>query len=265
MPSALWAGERTRKTPNRISMQVGLDAWSYSLSCGLPMPSPSAFAADPVVCEGIALFPRGSPQVQVCHRDHGFAHLRDDEGKRIDFPLAISDSESILCSCVSPIAFPSCRRCAVFFSAGGFTINFAPTPNRRCAGRKSASTLRYLATTERTWPRRYRPFSRSAIILPCKPRSSGLSRWGGARVATRRAEWRSACKWMASDAVFRPASFPTERSSFSACWPACSAHVRRHIGHQRAGRQSASRALRAAGPSARQCRRAFTVVDYDSF
>ena len=134
MPSALWAGERMKKTPNRIRLEVELDGWNYTLGCGLPKPSQSAFALDPIVCEESLYFQQGPRKVQVCHRDHGFAHLRDEEGRRVDFPFAISDSESILSELREPHRFPELSEMRSTFLGWRFYHQFrtdAESPLRR--------------------------------------------------------------------------------------------------------------------------------------
>src|SRR5579862_9073525 len=55
MPSVLWAGKKkqTSKTKEsvRLTLSVETDAFSYELACGLPIPSHSVFALDPLVKE----------------------------------------------------------------------------------------------------------------------------------------------------------------------------------------------------------------------
>ncbi len=58
MPSVLWAGERNRKEPARMTLAVRLETLTYEIACGLPnidskLPPPagSAFCLDPQVKE----------------------------------------------------------------------------------------------------------------------------------------------------------------------------------------------------------------------
>jgi predicted ATPase len=70
------------------------------------MPSGSAFQLDPVVREERLLFQHGDRKVTVCSRKNGSAQLRDDEGVQVEFPLSISDSESIMSELREPHRYP---------------------------------------------------------------------------------------------------------------------------------------------------------------
>ena len=108
MPSALWAGEQSKGVPKRITVDVGFDQWSYRFSCGLPgvVPITSAFRLDPFVREEELWFHDDQRKVSVFKRSNGSAHLRDDSGRYVDFPLALSDSESILSELREPHRYP---------------------------------------------------------------------------------------------------------------------------------------------------------------
>jgi predicted ATPase len=134
MPSALWAGERLKGTSKRIKIEVGFDQWAYSLSCGLPMPSGSAFQLDPVVREERLVFRHGDRRVTVCNRNNGSAQLRNDEGQQVQFPLSISDSESIMSELREPHRYPELSELREVLLAWRFYHQFrtdAESPLRR--------------------------------------------------------------------------------------------------------------------------------------
>jgi len=107
MPSALWAGEQSKNVPKRIMVDVSFDQWSYRFSCGLPGASGShAFKLDPFVREEELWFHDSERKVSVFKRSNGSAHLRDESGRRVDFPLALSDCESILSELREPHRYP---------------------------------------------------------------------------------------------------------------------------------------------------------------
>ncbi len=108
MPSCLWAGELRKKAPKRVTIDVGFDQWSYRFSCGLPGAAAfeSAFSLDPFVRQEELWFHDRGRRVSVFKRRNGSAQLRDDSGQLIDFPLALSDSESILSELREPHRFP---------------------------------------------------------------------------------------------------------------------------------------------------------------
>jgi predicted ATPase len=106
MPSVLWAGELRKGLPKRITIGVRFDEWSYEFSCGLSAPSDSAFVADPYVRHERLSFLGGQRPVDFCVRTNGSAWLRDESGGRVDFPMALSDSESILSELREPHRYP---------------------------------------------------------------------------------------------------------------------------------------------------------------
>jgi predicted ATPase len=107
MPSVLWAGEVRRGAPKRIAIGIGFDQWSYRLSCGLPLlDRTSAFKLDPFVRSEELRFHDGGRKSIVAVRDNGSASLRDDAGGRVEFPMALSDSESMLSELREPHRFP---------------------------------------------------------------------------------------------------------------------------------------------------------------
>lgn len=125
MPSALWAGETTKGTPKRITVEVGFDHWTYSLSCGLPTSDQqSAFNLDPVVRKEELRFRDGQRLSTVCHRQNGLAQLRDDQGERVKYPLVLSDSESILSELREPHRYPELSELRSIFLGWRFYHQF---------------------------------------------------------------------------------------------------------------------------------------------
>jgi predicted ATPase len=107
MPSVLWAGARG-KGPVRMTLGVTLDDLSYGLSCGLttPVPGGTAFMLDPEVKEESVWMRHGSRKVDLLKRKNATVWARDDQGSRVTYPLAISESESVLGALREPQRFP---------------------------------------------------------------------------------------------------------------------------------------------------------------
>ncbi len=106
MPSALWAGQR-RKGPVRLALGVTSDMWGYEIAFGLPQPSTSAFGLDPEVKEEqVRLLSAGSRPVVLLERKNQSAWLRDQNGKRVSYPMELIQSESALSQLVDPQLYP---------------------------------------------------------------------------------------------------------------------------------------------------------------
>jgi predicted ATPase len=106
MPSVLWAGAR-KKGPVRMVLGVTLDQLTYELSCGLPVPSRSAFALDPCVKEEHVWFHERGKRVTLLERDHALVRARDADGQRVAYPLALTEAESALAELREPHRFPA--------------------------------------------------------------------------------------------------------------------------------------------------------------
>jgi predicted ATPase len=113
MPSVAWAGERNHKEPARMTLSVRLDALAYEVTCGLPIASlqpnkqPSAFSLDPQVNEERVWFLENMKRVLLLERDHTSASARNAEGMRVSYPMALSESESVLSQLREPEQFPA--------------------------------------------------------------------------------------------------------------------------------------------------------------
>lgn len=122
MPSALWAGDRSRivkrNKPVRLRIEVRLeDGFEYELACGLPPPGRGAidpdlgevrtlFSLDPEVKEETLLNRAGRRAVKLLQRKGPGATLRDESGKRVQYPLELGHSESVLAQLSEPYRYP---------------------------------------------------------------------------------------------------------------------------------------------------------------
>jgi predicted ATPase len=105
MRSVLWAGER-KIGPVRLAVAVRFEQYSYHLECGLPRPDSSAFSLDPEVKEERIYFYQAGKKIQMLGRKNGSVWARDGEGKRTEYPAAMSSSESVLAEIREPHRFP---------------------------------------------------------------------------------------------------------------------------------------------------------------
>jgi len=118
MPSVLWAGERRHKNdPVRMTLAVRIDRLEYELQCGLPRPAPTAFSLDPLVKEEQVWFLDGRKKVHLLERHHTSVFARNAEGIRVAYPMALSESESVLSQLRDPQQFPALSAlCQEFFN-----------------------------------------------------------------------------------------------------------------------------------------------------
>jgi predicted ATPase len=108
MPSVLWAGART-KGPVRLTLSARIGDLKYKLSCGLPPLTPgdpTCFKLDPHIKEEEIVFLRGGLKSVLLSRKESSVTARDSSGKKIAFPLALSNSESVLSGLREPHRFP---------------------------------------------------------------------------------------------------------------------------------------------------------------
>lgn len=105
--SAMWAGARTSKKPLRTSLGFRADDFNFEMSCGFPAPSPTLFGYDPEMKEeAIWIGPRRKPTTTILERESGATWIRDAEGRRVDYPLLLSENESVLSQLRDPHNFP---------------------------------------------------------------------------------------------------------------------------------------------------------------
>jgi predicted ATPase len=112
MPSVLWAGAREKDAARRLVLGGRLGELSYELSCGLPKPGPglwkepSLFNLDPEVKEEKITFAADGRPVVLLDRGISSVWVRDADGRRVTFPMALSGSESVLAQLQEPHRFP---------------------------------------------------------------------------------------------------------------------------------------------------------------
>lgn len=141
MPSLLWAGDRARKTPVRVTLGVVSDAWDYEIACGLPIPNaatnigPTEFSMDPQVKEETVTAEAGGRRpVALMERKNQSAWLRDGDGRRVEYPIQLLQSESALSQIMEAHLYPELAFFRSELSAWRFFHQFrtdADSPLRR--------------------------------------------------------------------------------------------------------------------------------------
>lgn len=110
MPSVLWAGKKKNiraKDPVRLTLTIQTDDFSYELVCGLPQPSLSVFSLDPLVKEEyVWLGEVRRPSTTLLERQIGSAWITNQSGKRVAYPLSLTQSESVLSQLQEPHLYP---------------------------------------------------------------------------------------------------------------------------------------------------------------
>jgi predicted ATPase len=111
MPSILWAGNKKQTTrsrpPVRLTLGIQTHNFSYEIACGLPPPSSSVFALDPMVKEEYVWFGDARrPGNTLLDRQAGSAWIINQEGQRVAYPVSLSQSESVLSQLQEPHLYP---------------------------------------------------------------------------------------------------------------------------------------------------------------
>lgn len=128
MPSVLWAGARGKGSV-RMSLGVRLDDFGYEWQCGLPVP-PTPFPLDPVVKEeNVAIAGPGRRKVSMLERKGRSLFVRDGEGHRVTYPVALSDSESALSQIREPHLYPELSLLRLEMSRWRFYHHFRTDPD----------------------------------------------------------------------------------------------------------------------------------------
>jgi predicted ATPase len=129
MSSVLWAGKR-RTGPVRMTLGVEIDDLAYELSCGLPTPSNSAFHLDPEVKEEkVWSGHRIGRRVNLLERKGPSVWVRDLEGRRTKYPLAMSTSETALSQIREPHLYPELSTLRVEMNQWRFYHHFPTGPD----------------------------------------------------------------------------------------------------------------------------------------
>ncbi len=105
--SAMWAGPRTNNKPLRMALGFATEDFSFLLSCGFPPHVQTAFRFDPHIKEEAVWAGRQrKPTTTMLERGAGITWIRDVEGRRVDYPLVLSENESVLSQLREPHRFP---------------------------------------------------------------------------------------------------------------------------------------------------------------
>ena len=142
MPSLLWAGDRKRKAPVRVTLGVVRDDWEYEIACGLPIAylapntgMPTAFDMDPLVkLESVTADVNGRRPVKLLDRRNQSAWLRDGDGRRCEYPIELIQSESALSQIMEAHLYPELAQFRSLLSAWRFYHQFrtdADSPMRQ--------------------------------------------------------------------------------------------------------------------------------------
>lgn len=133
MPSILWAGKKKQTTrtkePVRLILSLQTDTFNYEIACGLPHPSISVFALDPLVKEEYVW--HGDvrrPSNTLLERKIGSAWIVNPEGHRVSYPVSLSQSESVLSQLQEPHLYPELSALSNDIKKWRFYHNFRTDP-----------------------------------------------------------------------------------------------------------------------------------------
>jgi predicted ATPase len=105
--SAMWAGAWDHRKPQRMSLGFQSDSCVFEFACGFPQPSTSAFCYDPEIKEEtIWTGDRRKPSTTLLERSAGITWVRDNDGQRVEYPLVLSENESVLSQLRDPQRYP---------------------------------------------------------------------------------------------------------------------------------------------------------------
>jgi predicted ATPase len=132
MPSVLYAGPKRRDEIREVRLTVGVDfdAFSYRLSCGLPLPRPTMFKLDPEVKEedlGAVVSGRRRP-VPLCQRRGHVVTVPDGEGVMTTLTDPLDLGESVLSQLADPRRWPELAMTRQFFGGWRFYHQFRTDP-----------------------------------------------------------------------------------------------------------------------------------------
>lgn len=106
--SVMWAGPRaSAKKPVRMSLGFSIDELHFRLTCGFPEPRLSYFRYDPEIKEEVVWIGRKQTRSNtLLERKAGLTWFRDVDGHRVEYPLSLSENESVLSQLREPHRFP---------------------------------------------------------------------------------------------------------------------------------------------------------------
>lgn len=102
MQSALWSGGRRLAQPARVILGAELEndetaaKFSYQVEIGLPPPVSAGFAFEPQVKEEKLSVEAGRRPVEMMTRKGPAAFARDGDGRRVEYPVRLLNSETAL-------------------------------------------------------------------------------------------------------------------------------------------------------------------------
>jgi predicted ATPase len=97
MPSLMWAGPHRKQDRRGVILEVRFDEFAYRLEVGLVVGLQTIFKLDPEVKAETITFTEGKRRpVLLMERAGPTAWMRDDDGKRVTYPMELSSSESVL-------------------------------------------------------------------------------------------------------------------------------------------------------------------------
>jgi predicted ATPase len=130
MPSVLWAGSRVRGEGPRVSVELRFEAITYALTCIQPNPAGFGFASrflfDPIVEEervGV-VEPGKKRPVLLLDRGHQSCMVRGADGTPVRYPMALSESESVLSQIAEPHLYPELSALTRLFSSYRYYHHF---------------------------------------------------------------------------------------------------------------------------------------------
>lgn len=102
MQSALWSGPRRAGQPVRVVLQAGFEndrtavKSSYRVEIGLPPPVSAGFAFEPHIKEEVLTVEAGRRPVGMMERRGPAVSARDNDGRRVEHPVRLLNSETAL-------------------------------------------------------------------------------------------------------------------------------------------------------------------------
>lgn len=112
MQSALWAGGRKAGKPLRIILETHFEdeetaaRFSYRIEAGLPPPASAGFTFEPHMKEEELSLDTGRRPVDLMSRKGPAVFARDGEGRRVEHPVRMLNSETALSSLANSGRYP---------------------------------------------------------------------------------------------------------------------------------------------------------------
>ena len=97
MPSLMWAGGHRKHERHGVIVEAAFDPFVYRIEVGLVTGIQTIFKLDPEVKEESVTLVEGQRKpVTLMERKGPTAWMRDDDGKRVTYPMQLSSAESVL-------------------------------------------------------------------------------------------------------------------------------------------------------------------------